>query len=312
MTHTHRRAGFTLIELLVVIAIIAVLIGLLLPAVQKVREAANVTVCRNNLKQIGLAFSAHHDVFKVYPSAGTYYYDTLRVLDNGRPSGYQTQTWGWGYQLLPFIDQEILWANLNDDLVAGTAIALYFCPSVRGPTRFAYSQVGADGSPRAQIDYIGNGGTYGVWWTLTPPLNSLDGPLVPSTAASGQRVRLTDIRDGTTNTLLVGEKYLNGSAIAGTAPACNDDQGFVDGWDNDTIGYANGRNDAAGPAVPPFRFGFNGIDDCGWTFGSIHRTCTVVFCDGSVHAINYDISPIAWQRLCSRNDGQPADLSSVD
>src|SRR2546423_5970182 len=70
MEKLPKRAGFTLIELLVVIAIIAILIALLVPAVQKVREASNVASCRNQLKQIGLAFHDHHDTFKVYPSGG--------------------------------------------------------------------------------------------------------------------------------------------------------------------------------------------------------------------------------------------------
>src|ERR1700746_81596 len=76
-----RRAtrGFTLIELLVVIAIIAILIALLVPAVQKVREASNTTTCRNQLKQIGLAWLAHHDTFKVFPSGGTDWANSDRV-----------------------------------------------------------------------------------------------------------------------------------------------------------------------------------------------------------------------------------------
>jgi len=312
------RRGFTLIELLVVIAIIAILIGLLVPAVQQVREAANVTKCKNNLKQMGVAFHNHHDVHKCFPSGGTFWSDTTRVMTNGSPANWRSQSWGWAYQILPYIEQGVLWSSTPDDKVAGTPVIMYFCPSARGPTTFPYSQAGGTGI-RAMIDYAGNGGTWGGWGGLDSGSNSLDGSIVPSkdrgttvNGGSGRRVRFANITDGTSNVIMVGEKFLDGPAISGTGPACNDDQGYVDGWDNDAICFAYGQNGSGGPVVTPTRSSANTGGTCGLTFGSVHRQCMMVFCDGSVHGIGFSISPTAWVRLCSATDGQPTDLTDVN
>jgi len=308
------RKGFTLIELLVVIAIIAILIGLLLPAVQKVREAANRATCGNNLKQIGLAFHTHQDVYAVFPAGGLLY-GANRVMVNGSPADYRTQTWGWAYQILPYMEHDDLHKNPNDAVVYGTPVVSYFCPSLRPPTII---------NGRAMMDYAGNGGTYGdtggSWLVYTTPSNSLDGPLVPATSESHKSVSTKSITDGTSNTLLIGEKYI-ATRIDMTASDCNDDQGYTDGWDNDAICFANAYN---GAGSPPAGYPFDNrkssppvpmspsettTSTCGAQFGSIHDAMSCVFCDGSVHAISYTIPPDIWQRLCSATDGLPLESS---
>src|SRR5947208_9746954 len=103
----RKRSGFTLIELLVVIAIIAILIGLLVPAVQKVRAAAARTQCLNNLKQIGLALHEYHGANKVFPPG---YQATGPYVDGATDT---TPGWGWAAMILPYLDQDPLYRQLT-------------------------------------------------------------------------------------------------------------------------------------------------------------------------------------------------------
>src|SRR5215470_5441259 len=128
MAPSRPRRGFTLIELLVVIAIIALLIGLLLPAVQKVRESAARTKCSNNLKQIGLAFQSYHDVTAYLPTAGT------EVPDDGTDNPPTNRLdWGWAYEILPYIEQAQLQNVTSNAVVRATPVSTYGCPSRQGP-----------------------------------------------------------------------------------------------------------------------------------------------------------------------------------
>lgn len=144
------------------------------------------------------------------------------------------------------------------------------------------------------MDYVGNGGT---WGNFDPNNNALDGPLTPS---GKRKVSINDIKDGTSSTLIIGEKYLN-IMRATTSPDCNDDQGWVDGWDNDTICWARGTGGANGAILVPQYHGR--IGTCGGNFGTAHTTLTTVFADGSVHNIALTINPTAWLYLAGTNDG---------
>ena len=123
MRRTSPRRAFTLIELLVVMAIIATLIGLLLPAVQKVREAAYRTECTNNLRNIGIAFTNYEFNAKYLPTGGYVATPAATRLNGLIPKQGSDQPWGWAYQILPMIEQVM--AGLKDAPAAAMRIVSY-------------------------------------------------------------------------------------------------------------------------------------------------------------------------------------------
>jgi prepilin-type N-terminal cleavage/methylation domain-containing protein len=281
-----KRTGFTLIELLVVIAIIAILIGLLVPAVQKVREAAARTQCVNNLKQIGLAFHNYHDTMKQFPNAGS---------DGPNQSCCNATSrvgWTWMFHITPYIDQGNVFNNPSDSAVAQTAIPLYYCPSRRPPTLYSNGGRG---------DYGGNGGLNmaegGQRGVLIRQWRNPSASM-PANAPVEQRRVILDITDGTSNTLLVAEKQLNVN-VAGTAGGDNEPWNNS-GWDQDHVRF--------GEAVPEPDYLHPSSGPTFWSvkFGGPHpggfNGC---LSDGSVRFIRYGLSADNWQRICLIADGQP-------
>ena len=293
MVPLRQRRGFTLIELLVVIAIIAVLIGLLLPAVQKVREAAARAKCSNNLKQIGLAFHSYHDVNRFLPSAGT------EVPTGGTDNPPVNRlNWGWCYEILPFIEQGQVQNVASNAVVRATPIPTYGCPTRQGPRVI---------SGQAKSDYAGNGGTN----PNATPVGSCTGPVVRSRGSDkgtnpGQFI-LADIRDGLSNTLFVGEKIVNPGKTC-----CVDNESWAGpGIDGDIIRgvKANGSSwwtpaqDFNDPTVP---------DDENYRFGSKHPAgMNAAFGDGSVRFIRYSVDPVVFMRACHRMDGGVYNLNDL-
>ena len=181
------RSGFTLIELLVVIAIIAILIGLLLPAVQKVREAAARAKCSNNLKQLGIAAQMYFDNTNRYP--GYAYGDNFPDTASGLGQG-------WAYSYLPYIEQSNLHAVGNTALWSGRALSTYSCPSV-SHSNTPYND---SGTIYTLTSYLGIAGRRYSDWTSGSDTGTIG--VYPITA----KVKIQSISDGTSNTVIFGER----------------------------------------------------------------------------------------------------------
>jgi prepilin-type processing-associated H-X9-DG protein len=313
------RAAFTLIELLVMIAILGVLIGLLLPAVQKVREAAARTQCSNNLKQIGLACHNHHDAHNAFPPG---YCAALPYSDGATDT---TPGWGWGAFLLPYLEQDNLYRQLNFNQPVANApavqavVKVYLCPSDIAPAAAfpvpdAFGETVALAAPTSYAACVGGDET------------DTTGPTGLGVFYRNSRTRMTDITDGTSNTLLIGERaWSNANGIwAGAIPGgvivrgqYNPCQPVVPGtwYPAATLVQAhahlnNALRDPDGSA---------GMDD----FGSRHPGgSNFVFADGSTHFLrsipgdnadgSYTPDGLTFQALATRANGEvvPGDWSN--
>jgi prepilin-type N-terminal cleavage/methylation domain-containing protein/prepilin-type processing-associated H-X9-DG protein len=267
----HRcRRGFTLVELLVVIAIIGTLIGLLMPAVQKVRGTAARIQCANNLRQIALAAQSYHTSHKCFPpgyAASAAYPDT-------------SPGWGWGAFLLPYIEQDNLYRQIDfaqpvlATPAAQAVISIYLCPMDQPPSE-------AFPVTDATFTIIGRLGPSSYAATVGSDASEVDDAVCNGTFYRNSRVRLTDITDGTSQTVMFGDRawsQTNGT-WAGAPHGAITRAGVRNPWQNATgpapalilvhNNWINIRSDADG-----------GLDD----FSSNHGGgVNLALADGSVH-----------------------------
>jgi prepilin-type N-terminal cleavage/methylation domain-containing protein/prepilin-type processing-associated H-X9-DG protein len=288
------RKGFTLIELLVVIAIIAVLIGLLLCAVQKVRATAARIDCANHLKQIGLALQMHHDTYGVFPNNGGWDGQERILSKNGQlfvPESIEfnnsaphpwgvgqpnlipfQQTGSWAYAILPFVEQR----NIYEMRSWTNPVSLYVCPARRiaaAQTPPAYDQYGS---------YVGGGW---AWGKTDYAANALMCPARPVCLSMNQ------IMDGTSNTILIGEKSMDPKNYQ-TGTWFWDEPFFLGGAGGTERSKPLVLRDAAGVA---FQF----------SWGSAHTSgAQFLFADGSVHLLAYSIPSASLLALMTPSGGE--------
>jgi prepilin-type N-terminal cleavage/methylation domain-containing protein len=316
----RRCAGFTLVELLVVIAIIGILVGLLMPAVQGAREAARQTQCSNNVKQLGLGASQGVATVGFFPTGGwgnTCVGDPTRGFDKKQPGG-------WIYNLLPFIELGVLHDvavsatadNFNqlNALQTQTPMDLFICPTRRRVALYPFQSRDYWNMDRSTLtkcsktDYAINVGTIGD--------NELGCPSGVSSLATGDactiwptegwngisfirsQVMPSDITDGLSSTILLGEKEIDSNHYTDGTVAC-DNHCIMAGLDNDMYRLTTTQPVQDRPGL-----------SSDTQFGGAHPgLCIFVFCDGSVHKISNSVDLATFRNLGCRNDGNVVNVA---
>ncbi|QVL34976.1 DUF1559 domain-containing protein [Telmatocola sphagniphila] len=335
---TQKRQGFTLIELLVVIAIIAILIGLLLPAVQKVREAAARMKCTNSLKQIGLALHSYHDANNMFPPG---YTDGNTSLSS-TPDNDVGPGWGWASYILPYIEQGNLFNQINfnagigvgnNATVSQQTVNIYLCPSdPNSQPCTLYFWNSSNSITVAHSNYVGCNG-----WIEC--FNGASGNPQPGTGSDGlngtygsagvglfyrnSRNTFASVTDGLSNTIIAGERSSNHSPSvwAGAIP-----QAMCPAW-MATTPYTSPYTAPSSAPVGPNGSAYDNADygealvlaHCNQThlpsadqpffdpdtFYSYHTGgANFLFGDGSVHFLTRSIDPLTYQYLATIAGGE--------
>jgi prepilin-type N-terminal cleavage/methylation domain-containing protein len=370
---TKKVKGFTLVELLVVIAIIGILVALLLPAIQSAREAARRTQCKNNLKNVSLSMLNHVDTRKVFPTGGVTWGVLIEdYIEGGKAVETDRMGLGWGYQILPYMEEQAVHNLISSDQMRDTLIPLYNCPSRRNATRVTHGErtvvvtdyasaqpctrTTSDPADAASLVPINVAVAYPTWtnWnsvyacTCTgggagvPPSGSVgpppqyngvyDGVIVRSAfypegrnlatgnlkgkfVSAPKPVKIAQITDGTSKTLLVAEKFVRPDLYEGGCSS--DDAGWTDGWDPDVMrstgipplqdGSLDKLTDPNAPCDNTTSMGTAWYE---FHFGSAHPGgFNAALADGGVRTISYDIDLNVFNAIGTRNGTSYAELN---
>jgi len=292
-----KRQAFTLVELLVVIAVIAVLVALLLPAIQAAREAARRSQCKNNLKQIGLGLHNYESARDAFPPGLV----SRATAVNGPGLG---PGWGWAAHILPYLEESALSIDLKRDItdplyhkIRILPLSVFRCPTdaVEEPIFSVHNQSRAELTKVAFANYVGVGGTFEV--TVFPDTGT-------GLLFRNKQIRIREITDGMSHTIMISERASRQSPQTTWVGAITDA----------SVPPKNPTYDEEGPpvlvltntgTVADGRVPNNTLDHVEDSNSEHPQGVHIMFCDGSVQAINNDIDPNVWVALGTRASGEP-------